>query len=1169
MASVNENIAKAMDVLISKRLGSLAMDQTIIAEITEVVNSAKGHYKIRYQNVIVDVYSENTDKVYKTGDTVYVKIANGDFSAKKMIEGKASSDTSLLESQIQNLKNYLIPVSPVIKVNFNNAKEIGLIAGISGSLEINSFTYDIQNFSILSNLYDIVQIEAKFRTAFSSDSQNGNYGIKIKFNLSEEEDIEYILDTSSFRGNFYNYNSGAIQTVQLQIPKGTLKSIDSIIFFENMEKDGENSEKANIFVENINISFLEAIDFTEYEYYLYVNALQGYEFTENINLLQYQARCLRKGEDISEESEYQIYWYKKNAPSDGKTYAGSNWALIETKDQNANEYLDNNILCVNKVNDISNSLYKVILKDEEDLFLEKEFTVYNTKIQLPKILQKTNLQEKTTSLFLENNPNNYTTLWESNGQKITKDKDSEGKEIEQITIKNSDFTSNFLEIICYFYQNKNYIGNTKYLLAPVEEDKDIDVIFDGIEFYQYDVNGDIFLEDALREKLLRVQVQAKEGYAAQIANTTYSIGDTIIRNQASNPENSMLQEVWVDSENNIHYKISSTYSLSKINNTIKVTIKLINGKELSFSKSIVFSKVGNLGTNNSNYTMSLEPAYGLVAYNNFGDNYSIKIKIYYQGKEIKSSEIQEYDIQLKEIDISGTKIDTENIDFKDIFKDNNGIYTIGFNDLTQIKEVKPYKYNASYDKYNIVSLPMENGLLEFYQANQQITENSQQLTDGEGKIIQNNLIKYWTKKDNEIVIFGGNYISITIKINNNVLTSYLTIPGSVQNNTNKEKNDIYLSELMLPQSIRYSSSGDRPQYYSKNENKGNKISKEIFTPFSLQPEYYFDFDKANGEKYYVGGVVQITTLTGDIIYWPIIYYLNSYGNNTINNWDGEEIILSEGEILANQIIAGRKDKETNEFTGVAIGEVKQDGTTFSGIYGYSEGINTFGLRSDGTAYFGKGGGIQIKGDEAKIYGRGFNDDAIMILNLTGSSNDKAIQIGENFWVDYSGNAYLSGEIHATKGNIGGWNIDNDGISATLKDNEWSAAQITPRLVQFPGVAVLENNRHGRFGAADGSEGNSVIELSTQSGDAGGPGGSTSSMRIRSDEYLTLKANNNITLLPGGTGQGSYTEDAMKAIILPHFKKDWISLYDYIQELIQDAISKIPSSGGGTEDNAIN
>ena len=1031
MASVNENIAKAMDVLISKRLGSLAMDQTIIAEITEVVNSAKGHYKIRYQNVIVDVYSENTDKIYKNGDIVYVKVPNGDFSAKKIIEGKASSNASLLESQIQNLKNYLIPVSPAIKINFNDAKEMGLIAGVSGSLKINSFTYDTQNFSILSNLYDIVQIEANFRTAFSSEHQKGNYGIKIKCKISDNDNVEYILDTSNFRGNFYNYNSGAIQTVRLQIPKGTLKEIESITFFEEMEQDGANAAKANIFVENINVSFFDSIDFTEYEYYLYVNALQGYEFTENTGLLQFQPKCLHKGEEITGETEYQIYWYKKNAPSEGKTYAGSNWALIETKDKTDNEYLDNNLLCVNKIDNINNNEYKIIFKNDEDLILEKEFTVYNTQNDLPKIVQKTNLQEKTTSLFLESNPNNYTTIWESNGQKIAKDKDSEGKDIEQITIKNSDFTSKFLEIICYFYPQKARgeqicIGSVKHLLAPVEEDKDIDVVFEGLEFYQYDANGDIFLEDAMREKLLRVQVQAKEGYAAQIADTSFSIGDKIITNSAVDPADSMLQQVWIDNENNIHYKIKPTYSLSKHNNTIKVTINLINGKILSFSKDIIFSKVGDLNTNNSNYTMSLEPVNDLVAYNNFADNYSVKIKIYYQGKEIKSSEIEEYDIQLKEIDISGTKIDTENIDFKDIFKDNNGIYTIGFNDLTQIKAVKPYEYNASYDKYDIVSLPMENGLLEFYEANQQITENSQQLTDGDGKIIQSNLIKYWTKKDSEVVIFGGNYISITIKINNNVLTAYLTIPCSIQNDTNKEKNDIYLSELMLPQSIRYSSSGVRPQYYSKNENKGNKISKEIFTPSSLQPEYYFDFNKANGKKYYVGGVVQITALTGDIIYWPIIYYLNSYGNNTINNWNGEEIILSEGEILANQIIAGRKDRETNEFTGVAIGEVKQDGTTFSGIYGYSNGINTFGLRSDGTAYFGKGGGIQIEGSTAKIYGRGFNDEADMILNLTGSSNDKAIEIGENFWVDYSGNAYLSGTIEATSGYIGNWLISEDG-----------------------------------------------------------------------------------------------------------------------------------------------
>lgn len=1164
MASVNENIAKAMDVLIRQRLGSLAMDQTIIAEITEVVNSAKGHYKIRYQNVIVDVYSENTDKIYKNGDTVQVKVPNGDFSAKKIIEGKASSNASLLESQIQSLKNYLIPVSPAIKINFNDVKEMGLIAGVSRSLKINSFTYDTQNFSILSNLYDIVQIEANFRTAFSSEHQKGNYGIKIKCKISDNDNVEYILDTSNFRGNFYNYNSGAIQTLRLQIPKGTLKEIESIIFFEEMEQDGANGDKANIFVENINVSFFDSIDFTEYEYYLYVNALQGYEFTENTSLLQFQPKCLHKGKEITGETGYQIYWYKKSAPMEGKTYAGSNWTLIETKDRADNEYLDNNLLCVNKINNISNNEYKVIFKDDEDLFLEKEFTVYNTQNDLPKIIQKTNLQEKTTSLFLESNPNNYTTIWESNGQKIAKDKDSEGKDIEQITIKNSDFTSKFLEIICYFYPQKARgeqicIGSVKYLLAPVEEDKDIDVAFEGIEFYQYDANGDIFLEDAMREKLLRVQIQAKEGYAAQIADTSFSIGDKIITNSAVDPADSMLQQVWIDNENNIHYKISSTYSLSKTNNTIKVTINLINGKILSFSKDIIFSKVGDLGTNNSNYTMILEPVGDLIVYDTFDEDYVIKIKIYYQGKEVKLSKEQ---IELKEIDISGTKVNITDKEFNDIFNEK-GEYKISTSFLHPIKTIVPYDYN----KYNvldeIISLKMANGLLEFYQAKQSINKNSQ-LTDENGKIIQEHL-QYWTKWEDEISLFGGNYISVTIKINNNILTSQLIIPCSTQDGSNKEKNNIYLAELMLPQTIRYSSAGDRPRYYNKNENKENKISKEVFTPFSLQPDYYFDFNKvSDNNKYYVGGIIQITVpTTQDIIYWPLIYYLNSYGNNAINNWDGEEIIVEKGNILANQIIGGRKNKETNEFSGVAIGEVEDNENKYSGIYGYSEGINTFGLRSDGTAYFGRGGGIQIKGDEAKIYGRGFDNDAIMILNLTSASNDKAIKVGDAFWVDYSGNAYLSGEIRAMKGNIGGWSIDNDGLQAYRiwegSDKE-TVIRLHPDNVQLPEVCIYHSGygekSRGYLGFQFGNNAQPVLSLRT----------SINGIYLN-PHYKEINENGYIRFSSGAIGfdrgkEGS-AQDMAKHIYLGQ-GLDKKTLHDYIDGMITTAINKLPTGGGSQE-----
>lgn len=1167
MASVNENIAKAMDVLIRQRLGSLAMDQTIIAEITEVVNSAKGHYKIRYQNVIVDVYSENTDKIYKNGDTVYVKVPNGDFSAKKIIEGKASSNASLLESQIQNLKNYLIPVYPAIKINFNDVKEIGLIAGVSGSLKINSFTYDIQNFSILSNLYDIVQIEVKFRTAFSSKHQKGNYGIKIKCKISDNDNVEYILDTSNFRGNFYNYNSGAIQTIRLQIPKGTLKQIKSITFFEEMEQDGANADKANIFVENINVSFFDSIDFTEYEYYLYVNALQGYEFTENTSLLQFQPKCLHKGEEITGETGYQIYWYKKSAPMEGKTYAGSNWTLIETKDKTDNEYLDNNLLCVNKINNISNNEYKIIFKNDEDLFLEKEFTVYNTQNDLPKIIQKTNLQEKTTSLFLESNPNNYITIWESNGQKIAKDKDSEGKDIEQITIKNSDFTSKFLEIICYFYPQKARgeqicIGSMKYLLAPVEEDKDIDVAFEGIEFYQYDANGDIFLEDAMREKLLRVQVQAKEGYAAQIANTSFSIGDTIITNEANDPIDSMLQQVWIDDENNVHYKISSTYSLSKTNNTIKVTLTLINGKELSFSKSITFSKVGDLDTNNSAYTCMLIPQ-DLILDNNGDDrSYNVQLKIFYQGKQITS--FDDTKISLKKIVLNGNVLTSSNEILKSLLAgDFNICNTDKIHSIANIKQYSKadgVNFTILYKEENddIVSINV-NGLMQFYKSiNKTINDKNLPsvsdsshpyflLNEKDNPKNKEEVAEYWEFIENETELFGANYLSVTISINSEIITTYLTIPlvATAIEDSKRQKLQNYLNSLSLPQSIRYNSSGGSPSYYNKIQNDNEKTlqySKSIFHPSDFKPEAIFNFNKTTSDepKAYVGALIKIE-YSNYIVYWPVIYYLNVYGNNTINNWNGEELKLNEGEasIIASQIIASKKSSDTNTFTGVAIGEVEGSG---NGMYGYDNGINTFGLRSDGTAYFGKGDGIQIKGNEAKIYGNSFGEGKKMVLNLTGSGEDNAIEIGDTFYVNYNGDAYLSGEIQAMKGNIGGWSITKDGLEGKFngRSGEKELIKLSQNEVYLPEITI-QNNAYGIHGYISGQFGNSDSPILKMYADK--------SILIESGEYVRVTASKNLHL------EGTQ-------IYVKINGNDQQTLKEYIQ-------SCIPPVSNGGESNAIN
>jgi hypothetical protein len=47
-------------------------------------------------------------------------------------------------------------------------------------------------------------------------------------------------------------------------------------------------------------------------------------------------------------------------------------------------------------------------------------------------------------------------------------------------------------------------------------------------------------------------------------------------------------------------------------------------------------------------------------------------------------------------------------------------------------------------------------------------------------------------------------------------------------------------------------------------------------------------------------------------------YLDTYGNEAINGWDGTSIETAEGHIYAPQVGAGKKDSY-NRFTGVVMG----------------------------------------------------------------------------------------------------------------------------------------------------------------------------------------------------------------------------------------------------------
>jgi hypothetical protein len=114
-----------------------------------------------------------------------------------------------------------------------------------------------------------------------------------------------------------------------------------------------------------------------------------------------------------------------------------------------------------------------------------------------------------------------------------------------------------------------------------------------------------------------------------------------------------------------------------------------------------------------------------------------------------------------------------------------------------------------------------------------------------------------------------------------------------------------------------------------------------------------------------GVQIAVNGYLGDSLVWtqPIRIYQDSYASSAINSWDGS-LTLDEknGTILSTMVGAGYKDNQ-NRFHGVLMGDVATGSGDSAvkkiGLYGYHEGVQSFGLKVDGTAFFGKSGKGQI------------------------------------------------------------------------------------------------------------------------------------------------------------------------------------------------------------------
>lgn len=101
---------------------------------------------------------------------------------------------------------------------------------------------------------------------------------------------------------------------------------------------------------------------------------------------------------------------------------------------------------------------------------------------------------------------------------------------------------------------------------------------------------------------------------------------------------------------------------------------------------------------------------------------------------------------------------------------------------------------------------------------------------------------------------------------------------------------------------------------------------------------------------------------------PIRMYQQAFSMALINSWDGSWTVdENSGVALGTMFGAGRKNGY-NQFEGVLMGDVHTgagDRATDVGIYGYNEGVQSFGFRTNGTAFLGKSGSGRILFDGNK------------------------------------------------------------------------------------------------------------------------------------------------------------------------------------------------------------
>lgn len=1078
-----DKLLEAMSKIADSSDSKLKYDKTVIMEIVQLVDATTGEYAVKYQGNTIQAFAADLNAKYNKGDSVYVKIPEGDFTNTKIIEGKVSNkDTTEQERNI--ISNTIIDIEP----SWFAESTYGVLPKVDGlssggevidekenPQEILIWQHNDENaqhtgtdtlLKTYNKEFDKFIIKASFMTNFLGNHIQGNYGLKltlrlVNVNKEKENDPEYItkdfiLDTTSFTGNVYELSSYSPQYAVFQIPKNSFMGVESFTFFqENMEIDvwtkpdpsnptsttKQNISTPNIYVKDISVNYVQILDYTQDTYYVLIDTPKGNTLGGNVSEITANPRLIYKGENVISDSSCEVYWYKENPDALVGTplysaQVGCGWELI-----NDEAKVSKNILTISKNDVIIEQRYKVlILYGKKQSPFTGIVTVYNSEATSNVVLLRDTVKDK-DYLYISNQK--YKGSWYRelpNGSYINLDNSYAAGEVT--TLKDVKIDE---KITKEFNEKEEVVTKVENVTIPSLDIYNKVNITQFLSYPNFTIYCKVYQQDEKGDYNFLVTRHYEVNNVGEETDVTVSFeGEKIYRYDANG-------DIAIEE--------------SEKEKTIDGKITWREGAGTAFKVEWVdgYGEVIGTDTDKTQPKNSMLKDVYVDGYNVL--HYMIKPKYYnyYQNNSLimKITTIDEKvyefpcDILFVKDGEQGTNGTTYITMIRPMILINETEYKLD-TDYTVLKTAnKTFKAYVYKDGKEIIS-GTDGYTLSFEWSGENVVCDGNTLVTskeevGQGKFLinQTNVIQ---KGNNIITVSKPNLFSNA----DGVLTAgaVLKVAVTISHKDLKRKIIVYYNypisytsnipetlklETNIPNFIQYESDGTTPSYryaelYAKvnNEDKINSVtsySSSLVNVSKVGGKYYLLL--ASNFLYSAGSAaLKIPIDDTNYIVYTIMMYRNTYGLSEINGWDGTQMKIDEqgNYLLAAMVGAGSKDND-NKFSGMVMGELSSGEV---GLFGYGKGERAFFLDANtGAAYFGKNQEITITPTDSTIAGK-MKGVQKMTLKLNGSSDkDLAINVNNKFTVDYAGNmkatgANITGKITATSGSIGDWEINNDG-----------------------------------------------------------------------------------------------------------------------------------------------